>query len=226
MRRAVAAGAVLAAALAGPAVVARAAGTATIDVAVIPSETRFGEPHHASGRMLDAGGAPLAGRRVALQARDYPFTGPFRSVAHATTGLDGTFSFDDVPLDRNADLRVVAFDGTTSGIARAWTYPKFTLHYRPAGMDKVVLTQSYRTPRDVRLTSRTLFFLGSGDSVRSSLRVSARTRRTGAGRFVATARVKLPSGWHGSFRYASCFRYTPDSGMGDPSRGCPRRFTF
>jgi hypothetical protein len=226
VRRAAAAGAVLVAAIAVPAVAARAAGTPSIDVAVNPSEARFGEPHHASGRMLDANGAPLAGRRIALQAREYPFTGAFRPVAHATTGADGTFSFADVPLNRNADLRVVAFDGTTSGIARAWTYPQFTLRYRPAGVDRVLLSQAYRTPRNVRLTARTEFYLGRGTSARSSLRVSVRTRRTAPGRFLATAKVRLPRGWHGQFRYASCFRYTPNSGMGDPARGCPSRFTF
>jgi hypothetical protein len=199
---------------------------AALDVAVDPVEARYGQAHHASGHMTDATGAPLAGRRIALEERDYPFTGGFRPIAHTTTAADGTFRFDDVRLSRNADLRVVAFDGTTSGVARAWTYPAFTLRYRPAAGNRIVLVQSYRTPREVKLTARTQFYLGRGTAVRSSLRVSAATRRTAAGRFVSKATVRLPRTWHGRFRYASCFRYTKDSGMGDPARGCPRQFTF
>jgi hypothetical protein len=213
-------------AAAGVAGLTPARALAALDVAVAPSEARYGQAHHASGRMTDASGAPLAGRRIALEKRDYPFTGRFRPIAHTTTGPDGTFRFDGIRLSRNADLRVVAFDGTTSGIARAWTYPAFTLRYRPAGDDRIVLVQTYRTPRDVRLTARTQFYLGPGTATQSTLRVSARTRRTAAGRFVSQATVKLPSAWHGRFRYASCFRYTKDSGMGDPARGCPRQFTF
>jgi hypothetical protein len=199
---------------------------AALDVAVQPSEARYGASHHVTGRLTDAAGAPLPGRRVALQKRDDPFRTPFRTIAHATTGADGAFTFHGVRLSRNADLRAVAFDGTTSGIARAWTYPAFTLTYRPAGTDRIEITQTYRTPRDVRLRERTQFYLGRASAKQSSLRVSAKTRRTGAGRFVAKANVRLPRAWHGRFRYASCFRYTPGSGMGDPARGCPRRFTF
>jgi hypothetical protein len=176
--------------------------------------------------MTDAAGAPLAGRRIALQKRDYPFTGDFRAIAHATTDADGRFTFDDVFLSRNADLRVVAFDGTTSGIARAFTYPAFVLRYRPAGADVLRVTQTYTTPRSVRLTAPTLFYLGSGTATRSSLRVIAKTRRTSAGHFRASARIHLPKAWKGRFKYASCFGYTENSGMGDPARGCTRRFDF
>jgi hypothetical protein len=205
---------------------APASALAALDVAVEPNEARYGDSHHANGRMTDAAGAPLAGRRIALEKRDYPFTGDFRPIAHATTGADGRFSFDDVTLSRNADLRVVAFDGTTSGIARAFTYPAFVLQYRPAGMNRVRVTQTYRTPRAVRLKAPTLFYLGSGTASRSTKRVSARTRRLAAGRFRATATIRLPKAWKGRFKYASCFGYTKDSGMGDPARGCAPRFDF
>ena len=61
------------------------------------------------------------------------------------------------------------------------------------GANRIVLTQTYRTPRDVRLTARTQFFLGRGTAVRSSLRVRARTRRTSPGRFVSTHHVSSTS---------------------------------
>jgi hypothetical protein len=199
---------------------------AALDVAVEPNEARYGDAHHASGRMTDAAGAPLPGRRIALEKRDFPFTGDFRPIAHATTDADGRFVFDDLMLARNADLRVVAFDGTTSGIARAFTYPRFVLKYRAAGDDRIKVTQTYTTPRSVRLTAPTRFYLGSGSASRSSLRVSAKTRRVAAGRFRAVATIRLPKSWKGRFKYASCFGYTKGSGMGDPNRGCARRFEF
>jgi hypothetical protein len=199
---------------------------AGLDVAVQPNEARYGDPHQASGRMTDANGAPLAGRRIALEERDYPYTAEFRPIAHATTDADGRFSFDGIKLSRNADLRVTAFDATTSGIARAFTYPAFTLKYRPAGTDRIRVTQTYTTPRGVRLGAPTLFYLGSGTATRSTRRVSARTRRIAAGRFRATAIIRLPSAWKGRFKYASCFGYSKDSGMGDPTRGCAQTFDF
>ena len=205
---------------------APASALAALDVAVEPNEARYGDPHHAVGRMTDATGAPLAGRRIALEKRDYPFTGDFRPIAHADTDADGRFVFDDVLLSRNADLRVVAFDGTTSGIARAFTYPAFVLKYRPAGADRIRVTQTYRTPRSVRLKAPTRFYVGSANATRSSLSATARTRRIGAGRFRSTATIHLPASWKGRFKYASCFGYTKDSGMGDPARGCSRRFDF
>jgi hypothetical protein len=203
-----------------------ASALAALDVAVVPNEARYGDPHHAEGRMTDAAGAPLADRRIALEKRDYPFTGEFRPIGHATTDADGRFAFDGVTLSRNADLRVVAFDGTTSGIARAFTYPAFTLRYRPAGANRVRVTQTYTTPRDVRLSAPTVFYLGSGTAKRSSLSVSARPRRIAAGRFRSTATIHLPRSWKGRFKYASCFGYSKDSGMGDPARGCSKRFSF
>jgi hypothetical protein len=56
--------------------------------------------------------------------------------------------------------------------------------------------------------------------------VKVKTKRTAAGRFAATTTIQLPKSWKGHFRYASCFGYTKNSGMGDPARGCPARFTF
>jgi hypothetical protein len=222
MRRRLAVTALAAAGLLG----APGSALAALDVAVTPAEARFGDAHRAQGRLTDANGAPLANRRIALEKRDFPYRGAFRPIDHATTRADGSFRFNDIELRRNADLRAVAFDGTTSGIARAWTYPDFTLDYESAGTNRIRVTQTYETPRGVRLTAPTLFYLGRASASRSTLRVRARTRRKAAGRFVATATVKLPAGWRGGFRYASCFGYSNGSGMGDPARGCPERFDF
>jgi hypothetical protein len=208
------------------ALVAPSTARAALDVAVKPPEARFGQFHFADGRLTDAAGAPVAGRRITLQKRDFPYRAPFRPIGHTTTAADGTFSFDDIELSHNADLRVMAFDGTVSGIARAWTYPDFTLRYRPAGTDRIRVTQTYTVPRDVRLTMPTFFYFGRATAARSGLRVKAPTKRTAAGRFTATAAVTLPKAWKGDFRYASCFRPVESTGMGDPARTCPPRFTF
>jgi hypothetical protein len=45
-----------------------------------------------------------------------------------------------------------------------------------------------------------------------------------AGRYVARATVRIPRSFRGRFQYASCFRYSPGSGMGDPGQRCPKRY--
>jgi hypothetical protein len=211
------------------ALVLGAAGVASasaIDVAVSPPDAVFGALHRASGQMRDDTGAPLAGRRISLQVRPFPFTGPWRTVDHATTDAKGRYAIDDIELDRNADVRVVAFDGTTSGIARAFTYPAHQLAYKVVGKRRLRLTQTYRTPRDVRLRARTLFYVGSGSAASAPVRARGETKRLRAGRFRSVVTVTLPRAFRGRFQYASCFAYTPGSGMGDPARGCPKRYTF
>jgi hypothetical protein len=223
MRRAATAAAALALALTAPPAALAAAG---LQLAVVPPDARFGQTHHVEGTFADAAGAPVAGRRVVIEYRDWPYTGEFSPLARARTGADGRFAVDDLVLARNADLRAVAVDGTTSGIARAWTYPAFALRYRTAGANRIRLTGTYRTPRAVRLSAPTLFYVGSASATSGPVRARARTRRTAPGRFAATATVTLPKAWKGRFRYASCFRYSKGSGMGDPLRGCPKRFAF
>ena len=43
-----------------------------------------------------------------------------------------------------------------------------------------------------------------------------------AGRYTSHVTVTLPSSWNGAFRYASCFRASAGSGMGDPDQSCPK----
>ena len=76
------------------------------------------------------------------------------------------------------------------------------------------------------MDAATSFYLGPRGAARSSRRVSAPTLRVRAGRYSARVTVRLPAAWHGHFRYASCFRTTPGTGLGDPDAACPRRFGF
>jgi hypothetical protein len=203
-----------------------AALAARLDVSVGPPQAHVGNVHFARGRMLADDGTPLAGRRVALEVRLFPFSGPFVPVNHATTDRNGHYAFDDLAIDRNADVRVQAFDGTTSGIARAFTYPAHTLHFRAVSATRIRLTQRYMVPAAVKLTRRTLFYVGRASSKSAPIAATAPTTRTRAGRFKSVAFVNLPKSFKGRFHYASCFRYSPGSGMGDPAQGCPGRFRF
>jgi hypothetical protein len=202
------------------------AAAAQIGVAVAPPDAALGTPHTAAGQMLSDTGAPLASRRITLQTRPYPYTGRWRAVDHATTGSTGRYAFGRLDLDRNADVRVVAFDGTTSGIARAFTYPSHRLSYRVVGKRRIRLTQTYLTPPDVRLTARTLFYVGSGRATSAPVTRRVKTQRTRRGHFRSVVTVTLPKAFRGSFRYASCFGYSRGSGMGDPAQGCPKRYGF
>ena len=92
------------------------------------------------------------------------------------------------------------------------------------------LVQTYRTPKNVKLTAPTLFYVGKAGKKRAPLRrrepspSRARSRRKGKirkGRFRATAVVRIPRAWSGRFRYASCFPY--NAGMGNPKLGCPKK---
>lgn len=197
-----------------------------IGLAMDPVDTRYGQPHSVTGRLRAGDGTPLAGRRVTVQVRRYPYDGRFRAAARVTTDERGRFRVRRLELDRNADVRAVAFDGTVSRALRAFTYPAARLRYRVLDRDSIRLVQTYRTPRSVRLTRRTLFYVGAGSASTAPIRARARTRRTEPGRFRATAVVRLRPEWDGRFHYASCFRYSPGSGMGDPDRGCPRRYRF
>jgi hypothetical protein len=208
------------------AVSAGSASAAALDVAVAPSTASLGALHTVSGQMRDDAGAALAGRRISLQVRPFPFSGRWRTVDHATTDAKGRYAIDDIELDRNADVRAIAFDGTTSGIARAFTYPAHRLGYHVVGKRRIRLTQTYRTPRDVRLSKRTLFYVGSGSATSAPVRARGKTTRVRAGRYRSVVTVMLPRAFRGRFQYASCFVYSPGSGMGDPAQGCPKRYSF
>ena len=205
---------------------AAVASASELDVAVAPSTASLGTLHTVTGAMRDDAGAALAGRRISLQVRPFPFSGRWRTVDHATTDAKGRYAIDDIELDRNTDVRAVAFDGTTSGIARAFTYPAHRLSYNVVGKRRIRLTQTYRTPRDVRLGKQTLFYVGSGSATSAAVSARGKTKRVRAGRYRSVVTVTLPRAFRGRFQYASCFAYTPGSGMGDPAQGCPKRYSF
>jgi hypothetical protein len=78
----------------------------------------------------------------------------------------------------------------------------------------------------VRLKEPTIFYVGRGGRSSAPRVATGKLERIRAGRYRSTAIVRLPAAWEGRFRYASCFRYTGGSGMGNPRASCPRRFKF
>jgi hypothetical protein len=91
----------------------------------------------------------------------------------------------------------------------------------------VRLYQRYTVPKAVRLEAPTLFYLGPRRAKRASLRESGELDRTKAGRYTSQVTITLPEAFNGAFRYASCFRPTAGSGMGDPRATCPKlRLSF
>ena len=84
------------------------------------------------------------------------------------------------------------------------------------------LYQRYTVPKTVRLSAPTLFYLGKRGAKRRRCARRGELKRARAGRYTSQVTVTLPTSWHGAFRYASCFRASAGSGMGDPGQSCPQ----
>ena len=195
----------------------------TVAMEISPEETRYGEQTDITGTAL-LDGAPFAGQPIQLEGRRYPFEDEFTVLETGVTAADGTYAFER-ELDRNWDLRVRAGDGV-SPQERAYVFPAFTLTFRARSSRVIRLTQRYRVPRGVRLEKPTIFYVGRRGAKRAPRAATGELERIRAGRYRSTAVVRIPTEWNGRFRYASCFRYTGGSGMGNPRSSCPRRFRF
>lgn len=214
--------------------VAAPASAAEVSVRAAPAAgVRLGNPTDVTGRVTEAG-APLAGRRVALEVRRHPFKGRWRRRSTTRTAADGRYAFSP-ELDRNHRVRVrliglppVELYGapdadTLSGRRDAYVLPAFTLKFTQRGARAIRIKQTYTVPRDVRLSAPTRFYVGRRGAERAPLRATAKTRRVKRGRYVARASVRIPTSYQGRFAYVSCFGYSKRSGMGDPDLRCPRK---
>ena len=206
-----------------------AASAAVIDIQVTPADgADLGETHTVVGKITGPYGAPLVGRTLELQAKPYPFRHRrFATVATAMSGLDGRFALEHA-FDRNQRLRVVAPEfGDRSAVETAYVFPRTSLSFGLVRRNVIRLVQTYQTPRNLRLTRPTLFYVGQTGRKRAPLAARAPTRpvkrdgRRVKGQFRAIAQVRIPKAWRGRFRYASCFPY--NAGMGNPRLGCPKK---
>jgi hypothetical protein len=181
----------------------------------------YGTAHTVMGTLAD-GLTPLAAQQVILEGRRYPYDGSYRVIAKSMTDAKGDFTFKP-KLDRDTVLRVVApVQRATSAKVHAYTLPSFTLSYRAVAAGVARLTQRYTVPKDVKLSAPTHFYLGRRGAKRASKQVAGPTRRASAGHYTASVKVRLPAAWKGRFRFGSCFRTSPGSGMGDPRATCPK----
>jgi hypothetical protein len=199
---------------------------ADLRLALVTDEgVQYGTPHELSGSLRE-GTTPLAGQAIELQGRAYPYENDFKTLAKATTRADGSFSFKR-RFDRNMDVRAIApAQAVSTDDMRAYVYPRPRSTFKALPGSRLKITQFLRTAPNVRLTARTTFYLGPRDAATAKPAARAKPRKIGKGRFKATATVRLPRAWKGSFRYGSCFRYSEGSGMGAPSAACPKRYRF
>ena len=192
-----------------------------LSVDVERQAVRYGGAHKVTGTLVD-GATPLAGQEVILEGRRYPYEGSYRVIEHTKTNAEGEFRFD-TKLDRNHRLRVFApAQKLRSERLQSYTLPGFQLSFRAISPGVVRLYQRYTVPKRVRLSAPTLFFLGRRGAARASIRRTGNLKRVRAGRYTSQVTVTLPSSWNGAFRYASCFRASVGSGMGDPDQSCPK----
>jgi hypothetical protein len=198
---------------------AQAAPLLTVELA--RESVRYGATHRVEGTLTD-GTVALSRQEVVLEGLRYPYEGSYRVIERGTTDAEGKFEID-AELDRNHRLRVVAPAQTVESMSvQAYTLPGFELSFRAISPGVVRLYQRYSVPKNVRLSAPTLFYLGRRGSARASLRRTGELKRVRAGRYTSQVTVTLPSGWNGAFRYASCFRASTGSGMGDPGQSCPK----
>ncbi len=193
----------------------------TLGATLSKNSVRYGAAHTVDGTLID-GTVALGAQEVVLEGRRYPYEGSYRVIARTTTDAEGRFTFK-TELDRNHRLRVTAPAQTvTSKLLQAYTLPAFELSFRALRPGVVRLYQRYTVPKTVKLTEPTQFYLGSRKAKRSSMRKTAKIERAKAGRYTSQVDVTLPESWNGAFRYASCFRPSPSTGMGDPAAKCPK----
>ena len=216
------------------ALVPAAASAAVVEIEVNPAGgADFGESHAVTGKLTGPYGAPLVARQVQLEIRRHPYRTSFVPAGTATTGLDGRFAFEH-EFDRNHQVRVLAPEfGDRSALQPVYVFPRTNLTFSLVRRNVIRIVQTYRTPRSVRLTAPTLFYVGRSGRPRAPLAARAKTKRVTRkvrgkrkrqvvkGRFRASAQVRIPKAWKGRFRYASCFPY--NAGMGNPKLGCPKK---
>ena len=216
-----------------------AASAAVLDIAVTPKGgADFGESHTITGKLTGPYGAPLAGRPVELEVRSYPYrAAASRRWPRRPPGSTGASpsSGRSTATTRSASWRPSS--AIAARVEPLYVFPRTALSFALVRRNVIRVVQTYRTPKNVKLTAPTLFYVGKAGKKKAPLAARAKTKPVRAkgkgkkqgkiikGRFRASALVRIPNAWGGRFRYASCFPY--NAGMGNPKLGCPKkRYTF
>jgi hypothetical protein len=201
------------------------ASAAELTMRVSDQEVQYGAQFRVTGKLTQTG-VPLPGQVVELQARKYPFTGPLVRIATTTTALDGTYSFRP-KFSRNVRLNAFApAQRVNTGELPAYVFPRPRSTFKGLPRSRLRITQLLTTPRGVRLTAPSFFYLGPRGASTGRRVARALPHRIARGRFKASAVVRLPRSFRGRFRFASCFLYSRGSGMGNPRARCPRKWRF
>ena len=188
---------------------------------VKPEETTYGDATQITGTALQDG-EPFAGQPVGLEGRRYPFEDEFQVLETAITAPDGR-TRSSASSTATGTCACAPATACRRG-ERAYVFPACELSFRARSSRVIRVTQRYRVPRGVRLEQPTIFYVGPPRRQARPARGHRRARAVRAGRYRSTAIVRLPAKWDGRFRYASCFRYTAGSGMGNPRASCASRF--
>src|SRR5918998_1542006 len=132
-------------------------------------------PAAASAAVLDIEITPKGGADF-VETRAYPYKKRFKSVAKAMTGLDGRFAFERA-FPKNHQVRVAAPQfGDRSAVSPVFVFPRTNLSFELARRNVIRIVQTYRTPKGVRLTAPTLFYVGPGGKRFAPLAATAKAK--------------------------------------------------
>ena len=149
-----------------------------LDIAVSAQEPAptSAQSHTITGKLTGPYGAPVVGRQVDLEVRSYPYKGGFKKVASATSGLDGRFAFERA-FDRNHQVRVLAPESADrSEVLPVYVFPRTALTFGLVRRNVIRIVQTYRTPKNVKLTAPTLFYVGKAGKKRAPRAARAKTK--------------------------------------------------
>jgi hypothetical protein len=179
-----------------------------------PSSVPFGSASVISGQLIGTNGR---GRQVQLQASAFPYTAGFANVGTpvVTSTVDGTFSFNSIPIAVNTQFRVVM-------PAR----PDITSPIVLVGAGVQVKTDTKKV--DQGRKSKKLKFFGSITPAGDGAKVYVQKLRSGVWTSIASSRAQHSSASKSSFSLRvriykrGSFRVAADSPVGQYSTGAGR----
>ncbi len=136
--------------------------TRVLSASAVPGELRYGAELTVAGRLVDSGQG-VGAATLALQGEPYP-SRRFITLAHTTTGPDGSFAFTDVRPDRNTRLRVTVegSPGPTSPVLAVIVDPAVAINARSLGPGRTRLSLRVRhTPQGEAPSTSAFWFVAA-----------------------------------------------------------------